>query len=39
MLKWNTAMNAGIGNTILHATSYDKPRVMDGVVYTDIVRG
>ena len=33
LLKWNTAMNAGIGNTILHATSYDKPRVMDGVVY------
>jgi len=34
ILKWNTAMNAGIGNTILHATSFDKPRVMDGVVYT-----
>jgi len=33
VLKWNTAMNAGIGNTILHATSFDKPRVMDGVVY------
>lgn len=31
--KWNTAMNTGIGNTILHATSFDKPRVMDGVVY------
>lgn len=33
VLKWNTAMNAGIGNTVLHATSFDKPRVMDGVVY------
>lgn len=33
LLRWNTAMNAGIGNTILHATSFDKPRVMDGVVY------
>ena len=33
MLRWNTAMNAGIGNTILHATSFDKPRIMDGVVY------
>ena len=31
--KWNTAMNAGIGNTILHATSFDKPRIMDGTVY------
>lgn len=31
--KWNTAMNTGIGNTVLHATSFDKPRVMDGVVY------
>ena len=33
VLKWNTAMNAGIGNTILHATGFDKPRIMDGVVY------
>jgi len=33
LLKWNTAMNAGIGNTILHATSFDKPMVMDGVMY------
>jgi hypothetical protein len=33
LLKWDTAMNAGIGNTIMHATSFDKPIVMDGVVY------
>lgn len=32
-LKWNTAMNAGIGNTIMHATSFDKPRILDGAVY------
>tara|TARA_R100000231_G_scaffold1314_1_gene2224 strand:+ start:1479 stop:5318 length:3840 start_codon:yes stop_codon:yes gene_type:complete len=31
--KWNTAMNAGIGNTVLHATAFDKPRIMDGTVY------
>jgi len=33
--KWDTAMNAGISNTILHATSFDKPRIMDGVVYVN----
>lgn len=32
-LKWNTAMNAGVGNTIMHATSFDKPRILDGAVY------
>ena len=34
LLKWDTAMNIGISNTILHATTFDKPRVMDGVIYT-----
>jgi hypothetical protein len=34
--KFDTAMNAGIGNTILHATSFDKPRIMDGVAYVRI---
>lgn len=33
--KWDTAMNAGISNTILHATSFDKPRIMDGVAYVN----
>ena len=32
-LKFDTAMNSGAGNTIMHATSFDKPMIVDGVVY------
>ena len=31
--RFDTALNIGMGNTILHATTFDKPRIMDGVVY------
>ena len=31
--KWETAMNSGAGNTILHSTSFDRPLMMDGVLY------
>ena len=31
--KWQTALNIGMGNTIIHANAFDKPRIMDGVLY------
>lgn len=31
--KWQTAMNTGTANTIMHATGFDKPLIMDGVAY------
>lgn len=31
--RWKTAMNTGVGNTIIMATNYDKPLMMDGVMY------
>jgi len=33
LLKWETAMNSGVGNTIMHATSFDKPLLADGATY------
>ena len=33
LLIWDTAMNSGVGNTIMHATSFDKPMIVDGVTY------
>lgn len=32
-LRWDTAMNSGVANTIMHATSFDKPLVVDGATY------
>ena len=32
-LKFDTAMNSGVGNTIMHATSFDKPLMADGATY------
>lgn len=31
--KFQTALNIGMGNTIIHANAFDKPRIMDGVLY------
>lgn len=31
--RWKTAMNTGVGNTIIMATNFDKPLIMDGVLY------
>jgi hypothetical protein len=33
ILTWDTAMNSGVGNTIMHATSFDKPLIVDGLTY------
>jgi hypothetical protein len=33
LLKWDTAMNAGTGNTIIMATAKDKPIISRGIVY------
>ena len=33
--KFETAMNSGTANTIMHATGFDKPLMMDGVMYVN----
>ena len=33
ILTWDTAMNSGVANTVMHATSYDKPLIVDGLTY------
>ena len=33
ILTWDTAMNSGVANTIMHATSFDKPLIVDGLTY------
>lgn len=33
LLKWDTALNSGTGNTIMMATAKDKPIISRGVVY------
>lgn len=33
IVTWDTAMNTGVANTIMHATSFDKPLIVDGVTY------
>ena len=33
ILQWETAMNTGSGNTVMHATSFDKPLMVDGAMY------
>lgn len=33
--KFETAMNTGTANTIMHATGFDKPLMMDGVMYVN----
>jgi hypothetical protein len=33
IVTWDTAMNSGVANTVMHATSFDKPMIVDGVTY------
>ena len=31
--KWDTSITTGMGNTVIHATSFDKPMMVDGATF------